>query len=129
MRAKLRRVGYEIPPRIKTIQLNTVSATAVITVGSEYLEKSSGLPDQTFLTTNKPILYRSQKVYVDSHEWEEADDFDASTPYDTHYILNRADGEIIFGNGIHGKRKRRETPASAFRRRRTHARAVEGEEE
>ncbi|MBU0701241.1 putative baseplate assembly protein [bacterium] len=103
IRAKLRRVGYEIPPRIKTIQLNTVSATAVITVGSEYLEKSSGLPDQTFLTTNKPILYRSQKVYVDSHEWEEADDFDASTPYDTHYILNRADGEIIFGNGIHGK--------------------------
>mgnify|MGYP001605076710 CR=1 FL=1 len=95
--------GYEIPPRITTIQLNTISATEGITVKAETPGKSSGLPEQIFSIKNKPILYKSQKVYVDSQAWEEVDDFDASTPNDNHYVLNRANGEVIFGNGIRGR--------------------------
>lgn len=107
VRCRITKDGYEIPPRIDRILLNTVSATQGITVnerGNEpVLGKSSGLPYQTFTTTNWPVLVGSEVVTVDSRVWQAVDDFDASNPESEHYVLNGDKGEILFGDGVQGK--------------------------
>lgn len=41
-----------------------------------------------------------QDFYV---KWEEVEDFESSAPQDGHYILDRARGEVRFGDGVHVK--------------------------
>ena len=113
---------YEIPPRIDTIRLNTVSATQGQTVEDELLSRndetfktisfdktiSSGLPYQVFQAQNYPIIAGTQIVTVKepngtSNVWEERDDFDASSPEDNHYLLQPTEGEIVFGDGVNGR--------------------------
>lgn len=97
------KVLYDFPPRIDSIQLNTVSATQGKTITDEYLGLSNGLPHQKFVLKNKPIIFsESQKVSVQNLNYLEVDDFDASGPEDLHYILDKEKGEISFGDGING---------------------------
>jgi predicted phage baseplate assembly protein len=35
--------------------------------------------------------------------WTRVNDFASSGPQDTHYVLNRTTGQILFGDGIHGR--------------------------
>lgn len=99
--------SYEVPPRIDTILLNTVSASNVITIKGEILGPSDGTPKQTFTLRNIPIIAGSLILQVDEGEgwktWKEVDDLSASTRDDEHYVLNRLTGEIKFGDGIHGR--------------------------
>ena len=108
IRCRVMKQGYEIPPRIHTILMNTVSATEGITVKGESPKteqgetSSSGLPAQIFSTEYKPILAGSQKLSI-VEEWEAVDDFDASGPNSNHYLLDRTEGKVIFGNGINAR--------------------------
>ncbi|MBM3237386.1 putative baseplate assembly protein [Candidatus Poribacteria bacterium] len=121
VRCKIVKEGYEIPPRIDTIKLNTISATQGQTVKDEILTRkdeetfkpifdktiSSGLSYQVFQSKNYPIIAGIQALTVqgpngDSNIWEERDDFDASGPGDNHYILHLTEGEIEFGDGVNG---------------------------
>ena len=91
---------YETPPKIKTVNPNSVFATK----GHEITEKlgtSTGLADQRFSLAYTPIIdVISVTSGQDSENWKEVDDFDSSGPDDMHYVV---DSDIIyFGNGVNG---------------------------
>lgn len=102
IRCRVKKAGYDIPPRIDAIRLNTVPTTQGKTVTNEPLGSSTGLPNQTFFFQHKPILAGSQVISILDKTWKEVDDFDASGPEDPHYVIDHDNGEIIFGDGVHG---------------------------
>ena len=98
--------GYEIPPRLDTVLLNTVRAVQGVTQ-SEVLGTSTGLPAQEFMTTRAPVLAGSQLLQVEGLEgepkvWTAAGDLDASRPEDRHYLMELETGKITFGDGVNG---------------------------
>ena len=116
---------YPIPPRVSDIIPNTVSAELGSSLTDEYLvntssilvnnseRASNGLPHQIFEIKDKqhlPILrlegiYRNKKcygVYVDNKRWEGVDDFDNSNENDNHYVIDKINGVIKFGDGKNG---------------------------
>ncbi len=107
IRCRVVEPGYEIPPRIDSILLNTVSASNAVTIRGEVLGSSDGTTNQTFTLRNIPIIAGSLILQVDEGEgwkaWKEVDDLSASTRDDAHYILNRLTGEIRFGDGMLGR--------------------------
>lgn len=85
--------------------LGRVSRSDAVTVPEEILGASDGAPDQRYFLSKVPVL--DLTVVVDEgagfQEWSEVDDFSASGPADRHYLVNRGTGEILFGDGRHGK--------------------------
>ncbi|MHC5054542.1 MAG: putative baseplate assembly protein [Planctomycetota bacterium] len=74
-------------------------------IADEGLGSSDGLRDQRFYVANVPVL--DMTLLVDEGDgfrvWSEVDDFSLSGPDDPHYVLNRGTGEVLFGDGRHGK--------------------------
>jgi predicted phage baseplate assembly protein len=103
IRCRVMKAGYEIPPRIDRIILNTVAAVEGITVENEELGSSTGLPHQKFKTEKSPVLVGTQLITIMGEDWQQVDDFDASEPEDNHYVVDRETGEIVFSDGIRGK--------------------------
>jgi len=130
IRCRLARSQYEIAPRLQTVRTNTVRATQARTIADEVLGGSNGRPDQSFLLANAPVVelaYPLQLTAADDapitipyvqvevaerpaagldpgfQVWREVSDFAASGPDDPHYTLNRANGEVKFGNGTNGR--------------------------
>ena len=102
--------SFEIPPKIKSIHLNSVLATQHHTT-TEIIEKSNGWPNQHFALSNRPIFDVLQVHVSTNHdddsseemtEWKRVDDFDTSGPDDLQYIVDYDNGSIMFGNGFHG---------------------------
>lgn len=85
--------------------LGRVSCSNAVTVPEEILGSSPGSPDQRYYLSKVPVL--DLAVVVDEgagfQDWTEVDDFSASGPDDRHYLVNRGTGEILFGDGRHGK--------------------------
>ena len=124
IRARLQRSTYDVSPRLENILTNTVRATQALTVRDEVVGGSNGRPHQSFRLANVPVVVRerpeevrradgqvatvtSLRLEVDEGQgfvvWQEVSDFFASRPDDEHYVLNRTTGEIIFGDGQHGR--------------------------
>jgi predicted phage baseplate assembly protein len=103
--------GYENPPLLQGVLLDTVSATNSVTETGELLGASSGRPNQTFQLAFSPILPLASGVAgiiaVDEGNgyvtWKEVEDFDGYGPTDTVYTLDHSSGLVSFGDGIHGK--------------------------
>jgi predicted phage baseplate assembly protein len=99
--------GYETPPRLEDVVINTVSASNVVTVRDELLGASDGSPNQSFRLANRPVLLDEFALEVDEGDgfrpWNRVSDFAASTRTSPDYTLNPATGEIAFGDGEHGK--------------------------
>jgi predicted phage baseplate assembly protein len=101
--------GYEVPPRLEDVLINTVSATNVVTVANEILGASDGSPNQSFLLANKPVLRDGFVLQVDENDgngsqpWKMVDNFAGSTRTDKAFTLNVATGVIDFGDGEQGK--------------------------
>lgn len=100
--------GYETPPRLEDVVINTVGASNVVTVNKvELLGASDGSPNQTFRLANRPVLPDEFTLEVDegngSRSWNRVSDFAGSTRTSPDYTLNPATGEIAFGDGEHGK--------------------------
>ncbi|MHC5059061.1 MAG: hypothetical protein ACYTKD_30770, partial [Planctomycetota bacterium] len=74
-------------------------------IAEEALGSSDGSRDQRFYLANVPVL--DATILVDEgsgfEAWTETDDFSDSGPDDRHYVLNRGTGEVLFGDGRHGK--------------------------
>nr|CBH39160.1 conserved hypothetical protein [uncultured archaeon] len=102
IRCRVVKSGYEIPPRIDAIRLNTVRVEQGETVEAEIIGSGTGLPNQTFFLQHKPILAGSQEIAINDESWTEVDDFDASGLEDPHYVIDYDTGEILFGDGVHG---------------------------
>jgi hypothetical protein len=123
-RLRLQKNGYDMTPRLSAVVTNTVSATQGQTIRDEIVGGSTGLPDQIFTVANSPIitLPKPYKVPgVDGRDssvttvqlevdegagylaWQQVDDFFASGPSDSHFVLNRTTGQLSFGDGSHGR--------------------------
>lgn len=102
IRCRLAKKGYDIPPRVKFIQLNTISATHGETIKDEPVFYSNGLPNQKIVLKKKPIVPESEAVSVEQQVYQKVDDFDASCPEHLHYIIDNDNGEISFGDGFNG---------------------------
>lgn len=103
LRCVVEESGFEYPPRIHTLQMNTCSAThgRRIKEGEEWT--SNGLPWQVLRFKNFPVLDRTLHLSVNGTAWHEVGDLDGSGPEDHHFILDREKGEIQFGDGWMGK--------------------------
>ena len=82
-----------------------VSCANAARVAEEVLGSSDGKPDQRFFLAKVPVL--DIAVVVDEGagfaEWTEVEDFAVSGPEDRHYAVNHGTGEVLFGDGRHGK--------------------------
>lgn len=107
LRCRVKKQGYEVPPRIDSILLNTVSAASAVTKKGEILGSSDGTPNQVFTLMNNPVIAGTLVLQVDEGDgwktWQEVDSLAGSGRDDEHYMLNRLTGEIRFGNGMEGR--------------------------
>ena len=99
-----------VPPQgdgnIRVIASQPAVATQLL------LGRSNGLPRQTFSLDRLPVMaarviVQVEEMVLDSAEpcwrdWEQVEDFDASKPDDTHYVLDVETGELLFGDGVNG---------------------------
>ena len=104
LRCRVDTAGYEIPPQLDAIELNVVEA-------SHRRHRESTLDPATEGATGGSRRYRfdhapvlSATVRVDGEPWSEVADFDASAPGDRHYVLDRQEGTVTFGDGRAGRR-------------------------
>lgn len=98
-------------PRLGSVRLNTVPASAVQTVTDEAVGASTGQPSQRFTLAHSPVIPGSTSATVDETTesgptnaiWEEVDDLFTHGPNDRVYELLPATGEILFGDGVFGR--------------------------
>lgn len=106
IRGRITNGGYERPPQLLAIRTNTVPAEQAETIRDEALGGSNGRPNQSFKLANAPVLRGSLQLEVDEGDgfqlWAPVDDFFGSSFSDRHYVLNRATGEVRFGDGLNG---------------------------
>ena len=105
--------GYETPPQISSVLINTISATNAVTESDEVLGYSTGLPNQSFTLAHAPVLAMpagvTGRIVVQEEEdgdylpWTEVANFGASSRSDTHYTLDASTGLVQFGDGKNGK--------------------------
>jgi len=112
IRCRVDEEGYEIPPRIEEIRLNTVKALHREQIKGEdgkgeELGSSNWQPNQLFYLPKPPALDKKTQIFTNDNEnnkleWFEVTDFDASKEDDLHFVLDPTKGEILFGDGVNG---------------------------
>lgn len=103
--------GYQSPPKLTNILINTITALNAVTVELELLGASNGMPNQTFQISNYPVLPKDSTVpgivTVDEGSgpvlWSEVDNFSGSDRNSTVYTLDYSTGIVAFGDGVNGK--------------------------
>ena len=124
---------YERSPKLSGIYLNTTWALQAKTIKDEIIGSSDGGVNQSFFFTNTSVLHdeklRVREILTEDMKqflldyngeesiieisvndkketwvlWKEVSDFFDSRESDRHYVLDRATGEVRFGDGTHGK--------------------------
>ena len=103
LRCRVEKAGYEIPPKIDFMLLNTVSAVQSNTFDNCKFS-SSGLPGFYFDLQHPPVTAITLRVIGEERDvWSEVEDFDSSKPGDMHYTVDSNVGRLRFGCGINGK--------------------------
>lgn len=101
LRARLEFGGYDEPPMLRNVILNTVFASNVTTYGETILGSSKGMPNQTFKFVRGPVL-PGQEVWVRERERPTKPDLEAIALShgpaahglgEAYYIQQDADGE------------------------------------
>lgn len=107
IRGRLERASYERVPKLLTIRTNTIAAVQAETSRDEVLGGSDGSPNQVFQVANTPVLRDTLTLEVDEGDgfrtWIRVNDFFGSGLKDEHYLLDRTDGRIRFGDGTSGR--------------------------
>lgn len=107
LRCRVLEGGYEVPPQFDRVALNVVDVRHRRTIEDEQLPRVDQVDDpstltaQTYQLQHAPVL--DAEVAVDGERWTEVDDFDASSPTDRHYVLDRDAGTVQFGDGVQGR--------------------------
>ncbi len=81
-------------------------ATQGVSTEDSPLGSSTGLANQTFLTTNDFFISNSMKVFVDGDEWTSVDNFLGSAANAEHYVIELGVNDratIVFGDGVAGR--------------------------
>ena len=90
-----------------TVQFNLLDSKGDLVTSQEQVEMFTSA-DQTLALGNRPVLAEPPlelEVLETSvfERWEQVDDFAESDPEARHYRLDRARGEITFGDGRRGR--------------------------
>lgn len=109
-------VHYEIPPQLSAVRTNVVEvehASMATSVDCERLDQPDSVtldrhngatttarPGQRFHFDRVPV--QSATIAVGDTPWDEVPDFAGSGPDDRHYVLDRSDGVVRFGDGVQG---------------------------
>lgn len=107
IRARLEDGGYTNAPRLTAIRTNTARMIQKQTVEGEVLGATNATLDQVLTLQRTPVIAGSLVLEIDEGDgfrgWSEVADFFGSGPEDPHYVLNRRNGEVLFGNGDEGR--------------------------
>lgn len=100
---------YAEPPRVNTLRLNCVHATATRTVFDEVLQEVPGSNGRVWLLAQTPVIAGSLQLEIDEGDdgtglapWTEEPSLADASPTDTVYTLDTATGTVSFGDGRHG---------------------------
>ena len=130
IRARLEMGGYDQPPRVSHVLLNTVEAYSRTTYGETVLGSSNGTPNQFFRFPRGPVLDGEQIEVLEPERpledvireleavhgsdavreveggwavrWRRVDGFYESASGDRHYTKDVVTGEVTFGDSIRG---------------------------
>jgi predicted phage baseplate assembly protein len=102
--------SYQASPEIRTVAVDALGGTTVaehsVRYGPESLGRSNGLPGQSFSLRYSPLLARRDDEHIQVsaghvvQNWEEVDDFTASSSDDLHYVLDGSSGTVHFGPAV-----------------------------
>jgi predicted phage baseplate assembly protein len=105
--------GYQSPPQITNILINTITALNAVTVEGELIGASNGMPNQTFQISNFPVQPIDPTVagivQVDEGDgngytlWTQVEDFSGYDRNSKVYTLDYSTGIVSFGDGVNGK--------------------------
>jgi predicted phage baseplate assembly protein len=105
--------GYETPPMVQAVMINTVPSINAATETDVLLGAANGRPNQTVQLPRFPVLPLLPGVAgciaVDEGDgngyvtWTEVGDFAGSGPNDRHYVLDHPTGLVHFGDGKNGR--------------------------
>jgi len=107
IRVRLERSQYERAPSILAIRTNTIAIEQAETVRDEVLGGTDGSRNQRFQLASRPVLKDTLRLEIQQSDegyqpWTEVDDFFGSGPRDDHFVLDRATGTVLTGDGVNG---------------------------
>jgi predicted phage baseplate assembly protein len=101
---------YSASPVIRSLTAATIGGTTTAVhaeiVEGEHLGISEGTPGQTLALKRRPVVPSPEPVVVETsspegwERWERVDGFARSSPADRHFVLDDADGLVIFGPAV-----------------------------
>ncbi len=112
LRFRIVEVATPVSPTLQTMDIDARKqfvirqATQGRSVEDSPLGSSTGLANQTFLTTNDFFISGSMKVFVDGDEWTSVDNFLGSAANAEHYVIELGVNDratIVFGDGVAGR--------------------------
>ena len=112
LRYRITEVSVPTSPTFQNLRLDEGkqyvlrSATQGKSRTEDPLGSSTGLENQSFITSQDYFIVGSQTVTVEGEEWTEVDNFLNSGPGDKHYSIELGDNDratIVFGDGINGR--------------------------
>ncbi len=102
--------NYSASPVIRSLTAATIGGTTTAVhaeiVEGEHLGISEGTPGQTFALKRRPVVPAPEPVVVETSSaegweaWERVEGFARSSPADRHFVLDEADGLVIFGPAV-----------------------------
>ena len=107
IRLRIDTSGYDEPPKVSTVRANSVRVAQAQTYEFEGVGGSNGEINQALRLRNAPVIAGSLQLELDEgagyQTWQEVPDFFGSGTDDPHYVMNRATGEVRFGDGRNGR--------------------------
>lgn len=98
---------YSVSPTVRSASAFTIGGTTRVahaeTVRDESLGDSEGVPGQRLMLANAPVVggvHLEISAGEGWEEWELVGDFASSGPFDRHFTLDAATGEIAFGPSV-----------------------------
>ncbi|MFF4181833.1 putative baseplate assembly protein [Streptomyces sp. NPDC001691] len=98
---------YSVSPTVRGASAFTIGGTTRVshaeTVRDESLGDSEGVPGQRLMLAHAPVV-GGVRLEISAgegwEEWEAVDDFASSGPFDRHFTLDAATGELAFGPSV-----------------------------
>ena len=100
IRCKIDQQHFENAPRIQEVLTNTTEAIQIKKDEKEFESTGTGLPKLTLKLMEFPLI--SIGVKIDEEEWKEADTLELFSHDEKVFQVDKNNGTITFGDGIHG---------------------------